>query len=443
MLRDLGHFTWLPDGECYRTTYTHEMVQLDGRKMSKHLGNTVTPHEIVEQLGADTLRFATLHAAAPAKAFTWDESLLTYSSAFLRRLWAYAEPRLSAASGPPPELDLSDGLRRRLAAWCDTAVTKITENYERLDMHRATRNLMALFERIEDFEARVAARREPTSEDRDATVYALGLLLRLLAPVAPHIAEELWALSGSRRVRRRRRVAEPLPHERAAAPCGRSGSPRPRTRASSAAGTRAPASARSRGASSRDEEPRELVYFPPELVPVAQHALVQELGADTVDRVLIQQLHTYLEFTSELEHGAVNPVAAMISRRRSGFDLPETMIEDAYKIYTDEAWHAQFSDDLGRQVAVEDRRRAERLRGAELLPQAEGVPAGPRAGRAAAGDDLLHDRLGDADLGDPLGDPERILGSSRPCASSSPTTPRTRAGTPPTSAACSSSPGRA
>jgi hypothetical protein len=101
-----------------------------------------------------------------------------------------------------------------------------------------------------------------------------------------------------------------------------------------------------------EEEPRELVYFPPELVPVAQHALVQELGADTVDRVLIQQLHTYLEFTSELEHGAVNPVAAMISRRRSGFDLPETMIEDAYKIYTDEAWHAQFSDDLQRQVAV-------------------------------------------------------------------------------------------
>jgi hypothetical protein len=79
-----------------------------------------------------------------------------------------------------------------------------------------------------------------------------------------------------------------------------------------------------------EHEPRDHVYFPPELVPVAQHALVQELGAETVDRVLIQNLHTYLEFTSELEHGAVNPVAAMISRRRSGFDLPETMIEDAY-----------------------------------------------------------------------------------------------------------------
>src|SRR4051812_18464420 len=173
MLRDLGHFTWLPDGECYRTTFTHEMVQLDGRKMSKHLGNTVIPHEIVERFGADTLRLAMLHAAAPAKAFTWDESLLTYSSGFLRRLWTYAEPRLSAAPSAPRELDLEDGLRRRLAGWCDTAVAKITENYERLDMHRAARNLVTLFERIEDFEARVTARREPTAEDREAVVYAL------------------------------------------------------------------------------------------------------------------------------------------------------------------------------------------------------------------------------------------------------------------------------
>jgi hypothetical protein len=101
-----------------------------------------------------------------------------------------------------------------------------------------------------------------------------------------------------------------------------------------------------------DGEPRAHVYFPPELVPVSQHPLVQALGADTVNRVLIGNLHTYLEFTSELEHGAVNPVVSMISRRRSGFDLPETMIEDAYKIYTDEAWHAQHSDDLGRQVAM-------------------------------------------------------------------------------------------
>jgi len=196
-LRDLGHFTFLPDGECYRATFTHEMVQLDGRKMSKHLGNTVTPQAIVERFGADTLRLATLHAAAPAKAFTWDDSLLSYAGSFLRRLWAFAEPRLRAAGPPPHEIDREDGLRRRLAGWCETAAAKVTENYERLDMHRATRNLVTLFERIEDFESRVAARREPTAADRAATVSALCLLVTLLAPVAPHMAEELWSLSGS------------------------------------------------------------------------------------------------------------------------------------------------------------------------------------------------------------------------------------------------------
>jgi leucyl-tRNA synthetase len=67
MLRDLGHFTWMPDGECYRATFTHEMVQLDGRKMSKHLGNTVTPQVIVEQLGADTLRLAMLTRPRPRR----------------------------------------------------------------------------------------------------------------------------------------------------------------------------------------------------------------------------------------------------------------------------------------------------------------------------------------------------------------------------------------
>ena len=154
---------------------------------------------IVERIGADALRFAMLHAAAPAKAFTWDESMLTFSTGFLRRLWAYAEPRLSAASSSTAdEIDLDDGLRRKLATWCNTAIERITQDYAALDMHRATRNLMTLFTRIEDFESRVVARRaEPTPEDREAIVYALRLLVRLLAPVAPHLAEELWARSGS------------------------------------------------------------------------------------------------------------------------------------------------------------------------------------------------------------------------------------------------------
>ncbi len=97
------------------------------------------------------------------------------------------------------------------------------------------------------------------------------------------------------------------------------------------------------------EEPTGL-YFPPEIVPIATHALVARRGATATSRVLMQRLHVYLDFTAELEHEVVNPICSAVSRGRSGLRLPDGMLEDAFKIYTDEAWHAQFSDDLGRQI---------------------------------------------------------------------------------------------
>ena len=92
------------------------------------------------------------------------------------------------------------------------------------------------------------------------------------------------------------------------------------------------------------------LFFPPELVPVAGHPLVRARGAAVAEDVLLQRLHVYLDFTAALEQMAINPVTQRISRRKIGFDVPEAMVEDAYKICTDESWHAQFSDDLQRQL---------------------------------------------------------------------------------------------
>jgi hypothetical protein len=90
----------------------------------------------------------------------------------------------------------------------------------------------------------------------------------------------------------------------------------------------------------------EELYFPPELVPAVSHPLVAGRGTATVRRVLVQRLYQYLHFTTELEQLAVIPVASKISRGRSGLALPGEMRADAFKIVTDEAWHAQFSYDL-------------------------------------------------------------------------------------------------
>ncbi|MFD0884805.1 diiron oxygenase [Streptosporangium algeriense] len=94
----------------------------------------------------------------------------------------------------------------------------------------------------------------------------------------------------------------------------------------------------------------DVLYFPPELVPVLRHPLVAERGERAVHDALAQHLYHYLHFTVELEQVAIIPVAAGIARGRSGLNLPERMRADAYKIVTDEAWHAQLSYDLIRQV---------------------------------------------------------------------------------------------
>lgn len=93
-------------------------------------------------------------------------------------------------------------------------------------------------------------------------------------------------------------------------------------------------------------------YFPPELYPVVLHPIVAARGDAVVTGLLLQRLYDYLDFTTELENLAVIPVATKIGRGRSGLALPEQMKADAYKIVTDEAWHAQFSDDFARQVAA-------------------------------------------------------------------------------------------
>ena len=210
-LRDLGHLTFLADGEPFAGCLFHEMVISDGRKMSKHLGNVVDPDTLVERYGADTVRLAVLYAARPQRALNWSDSAVLRCHRFLTQVWEYCHAQLAIAEeladgGPPgadglagqPARDTTEHLRLRLGKWCETAVEKVTEEMEGLEMHSAVRNVMRLFDRIKDFEKRVVARQGALGRsDSDALIEALGLLVQMLGPLAPHLAEELWIAFGN------------------------------------------------------------------------------------------------------------------------------------------------------------------------------------------------------------------------------------------------------
>ncbi|MFJ4871330.1 diiron oxygenase [Streptomyces sp. NPDC088757] len=92
------------------------------------------------------------------------------------------------------------------------------------------------------------------------------------------------------------------------------------------------------------------LFFSPELVPALAHPLLRRAEPHVRETVLVHRLYEYLRFTIDLEQSAVIPVTGHISRGMSGLDLPEAMRADAFKIVTDEAWHAQFTYEILRQV---------------------------------------------------------------------------------------------
>jgi leucyl-tRNA synthetase len=214
-LRDIGPLAFLTDGEPFAGCTFHEMVISDGRKMSKHLGNVVNPDELVDRFGADTLRLAVLYAARPQRSLNWSDSAVLRCHRFLTSVWdychAHAEDASPALAGATPGVgatrgeagedagrDATEHLRQRLSKWSQTAVQRTTQDMEGLEMHSAVRNVMRMFDRIRDFEKRVRARQgELSAPDHAALLEALSLLCQLLAPLAPHIAEELWITLGN------------------------------------------------------------------------------------------------------------------------------------------------------------------------------------------------------------------------------------------------------
>jgi leucyl-tRNA synthetase len=199
-LRDIGPFGFMGEGEPFAGCLFHEMVIADGRKMSKHLGNVVNPDELVAAHGADTVRLAVLYAAGPAKTLNWSEGAVKFASRFLRNLWNYTHERvagLEELSHDPGAAADTEHMRDRLRKWCENGLSRITEDVEQLQMHKAVRNITRLFERIQDFEKRVIKRRGVLDRaDAEAQLAALVLLAQTLMPFAPHAAEELLVALG-------------------------------------------------------------------------------------------------------------------------------------------------------------------------------------------------------------------------------------------------------
>ena len=185
VLRDAG---MLDFDEPFTNLLTQGMVIKDGAKMSKSLGNVVSPEEIIEKYGADTARLFILFAAPVERDLDWSDQGVEGSFRFLNRVWRILLQFEEAIKGAPASYDTAiltpeeAELRRVL----HTTIKKVTEDVrDRFMFNTAISSIMELvnaFYAFQDKELNPALARETGSA-----------LLRMLAPFAPHIAEELWA----------------------------------------------------------------------------------------------------------------------------------------------------------------------------------------------------------------------------------------------------------
>lgn len=176
----------VPGDEPFAHLLTQGMVLKDGYKMSKSKGNVVDPEPLIERYGADTVRLFVLFASPPEHTLEWSDSGVEGSARFLKRLWRFVydymqqtpEAEFSSADQTPQQQEL----RRHLHATIDKASRVIGYRHTFNTAIAANMELLNAMARFEN----------KTLEDQVLIKECLGAMLRMLAPIVPHITHALW-----------------------------------------------------------------------------------------------------------------------------------------------------------------------------------------------------------------------------------------------------------
>ena len=173
--------------EPFNNLLTQGMVIKDGSKMSKSKGNVVSPEEIIAKYGADTARLFILFAAPVDRDLEWSDQGVEGSFRFLSRVWRILSHFEETINGAPEGYDAASLTKeeKELRRVLHTTIKKVTEDVrDRFMFNTAISSIMELVNAFYAFD---------NKEVNAGLVKELAsALVRMLAPFAPHITEELW-----------------------------------------------------------------------------------------------------------------------------------------------------------------------------------------------------------------------------------------------------------
>ncbi len=156
----------------------------DGRKMSKRFGNVVNPDEIVDRFGADSLRVYEMFMGPFNQAIAWNTDSLVGARRFLERVWKLRfkikDVRVKKGIEAASDLLTSDNLH--LKSLLHQTIKKVGDDIEAFRFNTAVSSLMILLNALE--------------KETEVSKETYRIFLKLVAPLAPHLSEELWAQLG-------------------------------------------------------------------------------------------------------------------------------------------------------------------------------------------------------------------------------------------------------
>jgi leucyl-tRNA synthetase len=194
VMRDLG---LVNHSEPVKRLFTQGLVLKGGTAMSKSKGNVVGAEEMAEKFGCDTGRLYTLFAAPPEKDLEWSEQAIEGCARFLQRVHRLVSRHAESLGGVPAgtgvgvSLDSATPKEKALLRKAHQVLRRVTNDFEiRWHFNSATALLMELVNEIHA--------QEPLEEGVRPAVAreVFELLILMLAPMAPHLAEELWEMLG-------------------------------------------------------------------------------------------------------------------------------------------------------------------------------------------------------------------------------------------------------
>jgi leucyl-tRNA synthetase len=206
-MRDLGMIT---NDEPADRLFTQGMVIKDGAKMSKSLGNVVSPDEMVARYGADAARLYSLFAAPPDRDLDWQDSGIEGIQRFLGRVYRFVvrNSHSSSIGMPPAETLRATSLRpeaRAVQRKLHQTIKRVSDDFQgRWHFNTCISAIMELVNALYAYEETVARTAANGDGGNAAAVHTPLLaevqcsLVLLLAPFAPYLAHELWEMLGEK-----------------------------------------------------------------------------------------------------------------------------------------------------------------------------------------------------------------------------------------------------